>query len=338
MFGVGAFCIATLFASMFNIGLLNRRRRDPIARVIRHTVILTFITALRGRTYDRVQDGLAWVLPIFVMCLIGTWFALVQIGFTLIIFAAGSESGWLSAFIASGSALSTLGFLTPTGTIGHLLAIPEGAVGLGIIVFLFTFLPGYQTAIQLREEKVAWLYARTGPNGGGRALLEWIWRAHSDEALVDIWSDWESFFRQLVETHALNPLLVLVPTVYSRQAWIVAALSVLDAAALTISSLDTRSTAAARICLEAGASALHEVGLGLPVIGHRPNGSIPADRTIYDLDWAAVVSAGAPVKADREAAWEDFQELRNKYATGVILIARATLVPAGLVAGWECNL
>jgi hypothetical protein len=281
---------------------------------------------------------LAWILPIFVICLIGTWFALAQAGFTLMILATGSESGWLSAFIASGSALSTLGFLTPIGTFGHLLAIPEGAVGLGIIVYLFTFLPGYQAAIQAREDKVAWLYARTGPKGGGGALLEWLWRAHNDEALIDIWSGWESFFRQLVETHALNPLLVLVPTVYPRQTWIVAALSALDAAALTISSLDTRSTAAARVCLEAGASALHELGLELPLIGHKLTGFIPADRAIYDADWAAVVSAGAPVKADREAAWEDFQQLRNKYVVNVILAARVTLVPVTLLTGRGCNL
>jgi hypothetical protein len=63
----------------------------------------------------------------------------------------------LQAVIASGSALSTLGFLTPPGIAGQLLAIPEGAMGLGIVVFLFAFIPGYQTAIRAREVKVAWL-------------------------------------------------------------------------------------------------------------------------------------------------------------------------------------
>jgi hypothetical protein len=50
----------------------------------------------------------------------------------------------LQAVMASGSALSTLGFLTPPGIPGQLLAILEGAMGIGIVVFYFTFIPGYQ--------------------------------------------------------------------------------------------------------------------------------------------------------------------------------------------------
>ena len=128
-------------------------------------------------------------------------------------------------------------------------------------------------------------------------------------------------------------MLVLVPTVYSGQTWIVAALSVLDAAALTISSLDTTSTAAARVCLEVGTSALHQVGLALPPIGQRLTIWVPDDRADYEAAWAAVAFAGAPVKADREAAWQDFQRLRNRYTGDVMLIARAILLPAGLLTG-----
>jgi len=33
-------------------------------------------------------------------------------------------------------------------------------MGLGIVAFYSTFVPGYQTTIQGRQVKVAWLYAR----------------------------------------------------------------------------------------------------------------------------------------------------------------------------------
>ena len=88
-----------------------------------------------------------------------------------------AEHSVLQAVIASDSALSTLGFLTLPGIAGQLLAIPEGAMGLGIVVFFFTFIPGYQTAIQAGEVRVAWLYARAGIGMANFGLVEWLQRS-----------------------------------------------------------------------------------------------------------------------------------------------------------------
>ena len=91
--------------------------------------------ALRRRSYDQIQDVLAWVMPLYILLLIVVWFALVQVGFSLLIWSSQAEHSVLQAVIASGSALRTLGFLTLPGIAGQLLAIPEGAMGLGIVVF-----------------------------------------------------------------------------------------------------------------------------------------------------------------------------------------------------------
>ena len=116
-------------------------------------------------------------MPLYILLLIVVWFALVQVGFSLLIWSSQAEHSVLQAVIASGSALSTLGFLTPPGIAGQLLAIPEGAMGLGIVVFFFTFIPGYQTAIQAREMRVAWLYARAGIGMANFGLVEWLQRS-----------------------------------------------------------------------------------------------------------------------------------------------------------------
>jgi hypothetical protein len=63
------------------------------------------------------------------------WFGLVLVGFALLIWSCQAEHSLLKAMIASGSQLSTLGFRTPPDTAGQLLAIVEGAMGLGIVVF-----------------------------------------------------------------------------------------------------------------------------------------------------------------------------------------------------------
>ena len=335
VFIVGAAFIAVLFLSMFNVGLLSRRWRDPIALSLRYLVIRAFVITLRASRYERIQDGLAWILPAFVICLISSWFALAQAGFTLMIWASGAEDTWLTAFIASGSALSTLGFFTPKGITGHLLTIPEGALGLGIVVFFFTYLPGYQSAIQLRESNVVWVYARTGGQGGD-TLLEWFWRANDAAALAGVWANWEAVFNQLAETHTLSPALAFVPSVYDGQAWVVAALSVLDAAALNVSSLDTGTGAAASICIRAGETAMRQIGALLPASGMRdeePYAATSIDRPTYDSACARLLAAGAPVRPDRETAWREFVHLRQGYTQAVDRVARATLLPTALLHG-----
>ncbi len=179
---IAAFGVATfrpglvLPVAVSRVSVLNRRSKDIIMgggggggggggrhgleRVMLH--IVEFVLK-RKQGYGDVQRTMAWALPIYLVTLIATWFLVVQVSFTLMIWAVDAESGWLHAFISSGSSLSTLGFATPSSTIGQLLAILEGASGLGIIVFVFTFIPGYSAAIQARgSEKVSWLYARTG--------------------------------------------------------------------------------------------------------------------------------------------------------------------------------
>jgi hypothetical protein len=141
---IGLVMVFAFLRSIAQVALINRQGGDWLARRVGRVVYRTVArVAWRRRSYDRIQDALAWILPIYMLLLITTWFALVQVGFSLLIWSSQAEHSWLQAVIASGSALSTLGFLTSPDTSGQLLAIPEGAMGLGIVVFLFTFIPGY---------------------------------------------------------------------------------------------------------------------------------------------------------------------------------------------------
>ena len=82
-----------------------------------------------------------WYWPISQLILIAIWFALVVIGFACLYWAAQSVPTVEEAFIASGSALSTLGFATPPDVPGQVIAVVQGMIGLGIVVFVFTFIP-----------------------------------------------------------------------------------------------------------------------------------------------------------------------------------------------------
>ena len=222
-------------------------------------------SALKRQSYADIQDVLAWVLPLYILLLIIVWFGLVEAGFSLLIWSCQAEHNLLQALIASGSALSTLGFLTPPDTAGRLLAILEGAMGLGIVVFYFTFIPGYQTTIKMRQDKVAWLYARAGPAVTNFILLEWFLLSGSRD-WDSSWEDWESWFRNLAETHALAPILAFVPTVHRSQSWLTAAAVALDFVSVYLSTLEAPSAPSATVCHRTGVEALRLIAGELQII------------------------------------------------------------------------
>jgi len=113
---LGLLMVLVFLRSMLQVAIVNRQRGDWLARRVGWLVYTTIARkALRQGSYDQIQDKLAWILPTYILLLIAAWFALVQAGFSLLIWSSQAEHSLLQAVIASGSALSTLGFLTPPG-------------------------------------------------------------------------------------------------------------------------------------------------------------------------------------------------------------------------------
>jgi hypothetical protein len=168
------------------------------------------------------------------------YFVGAMTAFALLYWGTHAINTWDQAFLASGSALNTLGFATPTTISGQWLAIPEGALGLGIVVFLFTFIPSYQAAIRSREDQTSWLYHRVGNHPTGIRLLEWLQQAGIANNMREVWEAWEDWFRMLADTHSVSPMLTMSPSVQSGQSWVLAGAAVLDAAVLAASSIETK--------------------------------------------------------------------------------------------------
>ena len=243
---------------------------------------------------------------------------------------AGLEPRRASEMIASGSALSTLGFLTPPGIAGQLLAIPEGAMGLGIVVFYFTFIPGYQQAIQSREIKVAWLYARASSDLAKFYLVEWFQLSGRLDDMSDIWEEWEIWFRSLFESHTRTPVLAFVPTIHRGQTWLVAAAAILDAVSFCISALDAKGSPSALLCHSIGVSALRLIAAELAddwvtEVGAREPRSLA--RPAFDAACDRLAGLGASVKADRDECWHRFTALRREYEVLLPKLANSLLVP-----------
>jgi len=313
--------------SMIRVALMNRHYEDTFAELTGHTVYGVVAWCLRGkRDYKSAHPVLLWFFPAYILLLIVVYFLGSMIAFAMLYWGTRAVPGWHAAFIASGSGLNTLGFATPSTKIGQWIAIPEGALGLGIVVFLFTFIPGYQTVIRSREDKTAWLYGRIGDDPTGLGLLEWCQRAGVMGEMNGVWESWESWFRMLRDTHSVLPMLSMSPSVQSGQSWIIAAAAVLDAAALTTSTLDAPSREAARVCAQTGTRALRAIAeaLGYQSAGCSRTG---VSRDVYDAACARLAAAGMRLKADGPASYAEFVAWRVQYEDVLVYLCRQTFSP-----------
>jgi hypothetical protein len=328
---LGVWLLFLTLRSMIRIALMNRHYRDVFATAAGrgvHTIVALRLGA--NRDAKTTHPVLLWVFPAYILSLILLYFGAAMTAFALLYWGTRAAGTWRQAFLASGSALNTLGFATPASVAGKWLSVPEGALGLGIVVFLFTFIPSYQTVIRQREDKTSWLYVRTGDNPSGMALLEWCQRGNMQENMREVWEGWEDWFRMLGDTHSVLPMLTMSPSVQSGQSWVLAAATVLDASALAASFMDTKDGEAARICVQTGTRALLAIAEALGSASSATDRrSVCPSNGQYEAARDRLRAAGIPLKpaADEGVQWQEFLSLRNRYDDALRFVASRTFTP-----------
>ncbi len=326
---IGVIGLFIYFRSVIRVMLLNWHERDVISYSAGRTavrIVRRFTTP--GVPYEQVQRTHAWIFPLFVILSVVSWFLLVQVAFTLILWGVNAEANLATAFTASGSALSTLGFKTPPSWLGELLAIFEGGMGLAIVVLLFSFVPGYLAAIQVRERKVGWLYNRTGRHPTCVSLYDAL-AASGNIADAGVWEDWETWFRGIYETHATAPILAYVPSIYRGTNWVGASAAILDLASFVMSVIEPTPAHPARMCRLCGVRTVKLLGdslkedAPLEMVPDLPQQMSAAFDKLYDK----LAQSGASISTDKEKCRETFLALRAEYESSLRQISSATLMP-----------
>jgi hypothetical protein len=325
----------SILRSMIHVALMNRHDMDIVACLTSRIVHRIIGVGVRSsKNYEEAQRTLNWFFGAYLLSLIAVYFIGAMIGFGFLYWGAWAVSSWNQAFIAAGSGLTTLGFATPSTHVGQWLAIPEGAMGLGIVVFLFTFIPGFQSAISSRDDRTAWLYARL-PDLANRAdLLAWFNQGGNIHDEAGTWEMWESWFRLLADSHLQTPMLSVVPSVQKGQSWLVVAAIVLDAAAFSVSTIPSAHPQSAIVCVRTGTRAISLIAEALSRSTSRQERPRPnISRMAYDNLCDQLVTKGIRLKADRDASWNDFISLRSLYAGSISYLAERAFVPLVEILG-----
>jgi hypothetical protein len=325
-----AIVVATLLSAIRTL-VLSRGSRDALTSYVFIAVRWLFRARLRWlHTYAERDRLLAYYAPLSLMVLPTFWLSLVLIGFMVMFWATGVPT-WEKAFTVSGSSLLTLGFARSDTLLHTIMAFFEATIGLILIAILIAYLPAMYNAYSLREKRVTLLEVRAGKPPSGVEMLLRYHRNNGFNSMSESWIMWETWFAELQESHTSLAAIVYFRSPQADQSWVNAAGAVLDAAALSLSTIDIPWDAQAALCIRSGYLALRRIA-DFYLVEYNDDPSFPDDpisiaQEEFDEVYDRFVEAGVPLKADRETAWLDYAGWRVNYDIPLVALSTITLAP-----------
>ena len=308
--------------------VLPRAVSIPFVRlvfVLSRRVFHLFLRLRRAEGHVERDRIMVFWAPLSVLLLPAAWLVCVWLGGTAIFWAVDSESA-RRALTVSGSSLLTLGFAAPNGLGATLVAFTEAAVGVGLLALVITYLPTIHAAFARRELVVAMLDARAGTPPSATRLLDRHHRFSGFERLDQAWPEWERWIVDVGESHSSHSMLIFFRSANPGHSWVTAAGTLLDAANLRMSAIDSfgEGNAAAWMYLQAGTGVLRRLAGFFQV--SIDSGEVSVSRAEFDTALDELEAAGLPLVGDRGQAWERFRRRRAEYDGA--LLGLASLVDA----------
>jgi hypothetical protein len=275
---------------------------------------------VRRATVEGRERILATAAPFFFFVLLAGWASLAVVGYALVLWSpafvhgvhgAGSGS-FATALYSSGSSLFTLGFgnVVATGWT-RAVVVAEGATGLGLVAVVIGYLPVLYQAFNRREVGVLMLDARAGSPPSGPELLYRMGGANARASLSELFSEWERWAADVLETHLSYPLLAFFRSPHDNTSWVTALGSVLDAATLTITVVEGEFDEHhhAKLLFGTGVHAVEDLFYYFR-LSERES---PIQREEFDSVYEDLAGVGVPLRS-ADDAFKAFTDKRARYA------------------------
>lgn len=324
-----AIVLGTLYSTV-RVFVVPRSENDKIARLV-FTVMRKFFNGLMApsQVFSRRDHIMAFYAPVSLLVLAAVWLLLVCTGYTVMFWSLGAHT-LREALSLSGSSLLTLGFTPVHGMPQTLLAFSEAALGLMLAALFIAYLPTIYQAFARREAAVTMLEVRAGAPPSAIEMLLRYRRIQGLEQLSLAWIEWERWFADVEESHTSLGALSFFRSPKASRSWVTAAGAVLDAAALTVSTVDIPHDPQADLCIRAGYIALREIASFFLIPYDptpKPGDPISISREEFDAACEALARGNVPLKLDRDQAWRDYAGWRINYDTVLLRMAKLTMAP-----------
>ncbi len=287
------------------------------------------LRARRAASYEARDRIMALFAPVVLVMMPVVLLSLVLIGYMFLYWALDPQP-MVEAFKLSGSSLLTLGYASVDRATFKLLEFSEAMLGLILVALLIAYLPTMYSAFTRRETNVALLEARAGTPPSAAEMISRSHRTGELAQLHEVWVSWEKWFAEVEESHTSLAALSFFRSPQPGRSWVTAAGTVLDTAALMLSTVDVPWTPSAAFCIRAGYLALREVARFFDVpyaADPAPDDPISISREEFEAVCDELASHNVPLKADRDQAWKDFAGWRVNYDSVLLALAAMTMAP-----------
>jgi hypothetical protein len=342
LFTLGVAIILATAISVVGTLVVPRGFDSRISRVSDRAVDIAFQVITRPfRNFIRRDAILAWQSPVSLLVRLAVWIGLLLVGYALVLTPVVPNSV-PQAFAEAGSSMFTLGYAPPTNNSSSALDYVAAYTGLVVVGLQVGYLPTLYSAFNRRETLVTLLVARAGtPAWGPEILARTRWGIYDGDPIVvlrEMFEAWQKWAAEVAESHTTYLTLVRLRSPRPLSHWLIALLSVLDAAALHLAlTPSSQPKDTARLSLRMGFTALNQIArtMRLPV-EEDPDPDKDPISISYEEFAAAVAmleEVNYPLERTAEQAWPHFRGWRVNYDMTALALARALDAPPALWSG-----
>jgi hypothetical protein len=328
---IGVVILALTWTSVIFTLVLPRAISGPaqLSIWINRSVRRVFFAASHvARTYERKDAVLAPTGPVALIAQLVAWLVLLGVAFVAMLEPYTHNLG--EAVEQVGAAMFTLGLARSAHLTNDTVLIAAAASGFVVIALQIAYLPALYAAFNRRESLIAMLASRAGEPSWGPEILIRHQLVGIVDALPDFYGQWEQWAADFSESHSTYPVLLLFRSPDPWSSWVLALLSVLDAAAMQLSLNPTSAPSQARLSLRMGYTALRRISDALrwsydedPM----PDGPLRLTENDFAAAVALVHDVGFATERTAEEAWPHFRGWRVNYEDLAYRWAQRVLAP-----------
>lgn len=330
---LGVVIVLGTVISAVNTFIVPRGINVWLTRAVFGTVRFFFnIRARKANSYEAQDRIMALYAPLTLFILPIVLLSAILLGYMCIYWALETRP-IATLFTLSGSSLLTLGYASVDTVIYKILEFSEATIGLILIALLIAYLPTMYSAFSQREAEVAMLEARAGTPPTFVGMIGRSHRIGELDSLVEVWISWQEWFANIEESHTSLAPLSFFRSPRPERSWITAAGTVLDGAAIVLSTVDVKWEPRAALCIRAGYLALRSIAdfFGVSYDANpAPDAPISISRSEFDQVYEELAAQDVPLKPDRDQAWQDYTGWRVNYDTVLLQLAALTMAPYGM--------
>ena len=314
---LGIALLAFTWTSVIFTLVLPRAQWGPgrLSVSVNRAVRWLFLTVARpARSYERKDAVLALIGPVAVVAQLVLWLVLFGTAFVIMMLPYTHSLGRAVSQVAA--AMFTLGLARSSTRTNDAVVIVAAASGFVVIALQIAYLPSLYAAFNRRETLISLLAGRAGEPSWGPEILIRHQLVGITDALPDFYASWEEWAAELSESHSTYPVLLLFRSPDPWSSWVLALLSVLDAAAMHLALNPATAPSQARLCLRMGYTALRRISDSLgwdfdddPL----PDGPLQLTADAFADAVVLLRESGFPTEREIDAAWPHFRGWRVNY-------------------------